>query len=225
LLIEDATMRAILVGIVASAVIVATLAPAHADEPSPPTVRKPPIAEGAILVDAMVGPAAYTTIGSAFGVTPSLHARYAFIQAGVNATAAMGKSGNLTSAGLEVGPVLRDVGGLDVGLFVTGGNRTYHDAGKIPSTGMFGCSAVSGFDGSTQYVGGRLDVMRTVRKGPAAIYGVSLYYSRDLTSEHLVREGSTSCGLFPTSSPRTVEATMGGYELGVAFRIGISNGF
>ena len=219
-------MRSILVGALSCAAIVGTVGVARADEPSKPVVRQPPIAQGAILVDAMVGPAAYTTIGSAFGVTPALHARYAFVQAGINATAAMGKSGNLTSAGLEVGPVLRDVGGLDFGLFVTGGNRTYYDAGKIPSTGMFGCSAVSGFDGSTRYVGGRLDVMRTVRKGPAAIYGVSLYYSRDLTSEHLVREGSTSCGgIFPTTSPRTVEATMGGYELGVAFRIGISNGF
>ena len=231
------TLPIALLGVVIASSVSLVAGTALADDVSVEKKAASPAAQTALMFDLSIGPTYSRTIGSAFAAGAGVHARYEFLQVGLTGSVAKGENGTYSAGGLEVGPVLRDVGGLDLGLFALGGRRKYGDVGAIAAShDFFGCSGMSGFDGATTYLGARLDMHRAVRKprlnadmvGPTGLLGASIYYLQDTSSQQLARDGSISCpGLIgpPSESPRRVEATMGGYEIGVAFRFGFGAGF
>lgn len=227
---------AILLGLLCATSMSSVAVGAHAEDQPPDRPRLPPIAQTALMLDLSVGPAYSSTIDMALVAGAGVHARYEFLQLGVTGSLATGANGTYSAAGLELGPVLRDFAGMDVGLFALGGRRKYGDVGAVAATHtLFGCSGMSGVDGTSSYVGARLDLHRTLRTprssadmvGPMGLLGASIYYQQDLTSQHFANDGAITCsGLFSSSvTPRHIEGNLGGYELGVAFRFGFGAGF
>jgi hypothetical protein len=191
-------------------------------------------ADSSIGLDAYGGFASFSTIGSGVlgGVEIAGHHEHL-------AWAAFGESaitgqGHADGAGATFG---WRITGPDLSLEIDTvfGEHWYRHVGGTPGPSFSvypassGCSAFAGASGTSPYMGLRVGLLPTTRPGSRFLWGIWLNASEDLSRHSSVASTTVTCtnGIFspPTVEPRSVDTTIGGWQLGATARIGWSSGF
>lgn len=199
--------------------VLAIPAVAHAEPPS--TV--------AFSFDAHAGMATAGTGGSGPLVGVGLGARVQRVGGTVFAEHLSGTHGTLDSFGLALGPSL-SLGDYDLEIFGAFGRNHYAEVGGIPYGGGFfhsGCSN-PGASQKGNFVGARVGLARAAKGDTRGLYGIHVFYARDLsTNDYTTTTTCSSWALFgPSPTTSTSETvSIGGHTLGLYVRLGGIGGF
>lgn len=219
-------MKTTLLASLASLVVAAVVVPASARAADTETPK--PRAENAFELSTAIGGAGSTSLGGIALVDVDFGVRFDVLRVGGTAWLGGSNQGMMTAVAGTVGPVF-DLG-PDVAFLGMVGRHSYTNVGGVgpDQFTLDGCGSFHGADGAMPFVGARVDVHPRFRPGAQFLWGVSAYYARDLSTSHVSKDGTVQCSHFfadSTTEPRHVDATVGGNEIGLSFRIGFAGGF
>lgn len=207
-----------------SAVLALTLAIPAAAHAEPPSAVGVSFDAHAGVGNAGSGAVAGPMVGVGLG------ARVQRVGGGVFAEYIRGTEGRLASFGAAVGPSF-SLGDYDLELFGAFGRNHYYDVGaQSVDKGWFsmsGCSS-AGASADSNFVGARLGVSRTAKGDTRGLYGLHVFYARDLSvTDHTYTVGCYQADfLLPTTTSSTTHtATLGGHTVGMYLRLGGVAGF